>query len=285
MSLPRSRRDQGPRLDRRGRPRDGRYHREPGRGLRARAPGRSCPLARRRLPGVLGAPSVPPHAARLFPERRPPQPNFPPGAGPGGGAELRGARRGPPGLSLRTRPGGRGEPKEGGGGGCGAAAGALTAPAGGGAALAEGAAPPGPRGHLLAEPGRRHPPGAAATAGLGRAAPQRGTEAAAQRPWRPGPTDAAPGRTLLSAGPPSAAPGGELAFRNKPGIAAPRWPTLAPSESRAVPGPDTDFRQLLAGGEELTHPCSASGKRFENVLPRRLWERVKFNSLPSSWGL
>lgn len=193
MSPPRSRRDQGPRLDRRGRPRDGRNHREPGRGLRARAPGRSCPLARRRLPGVLGAPSVPPHAAWLFPERRPPQPNFPPGAGPGGGAELRGARRGPPGLSLRSRPGGRGEPKEGGGGGCGAAAGALTAPAGGGAALAEGAAPPGPRGHLLAEPGRRHPPGAAATAGLGRAAPLRGTEAAAQRPWRPGPTELPPG--------------------------------------------------------------------------------------------
>lgn len=96
---------------------------------------------------------------------------------------------------------------------------------------------------------------------------------------------AAPGRTLLSAGPPSAAPGGELAFRNKPVIAAPRWPALALSESRAVPGPDADFRQLLAGGEELTHPCSASGKRFENVLLRRLWERVKCNSLPPSWGL
>lgn len=251
-----------------GRPSEGREEppRAPAGGCGRGLPGRSCPLARRRLPRVLGAPSVPPHAASLFPERRPPQPNFPRGAGPGGGAELRGARRGPPGLSLRTRPGGRGEPREGGGGGgCGAAAGALTAPAGGGAAPAEGAAPPGPRGHLLAEPGRRHPPGAAAAAGLGRTAPQRGTEAAAQRPWRPGPTELPPGRTLRSAGPPSAAPGGELAFRNKPGIQGSRLLRGQPSlclESRAVPGPDTDFRQLLVGGEELTHPRSAS-KREE----------------------
>lgn len=228
----------------------------------AARPGRSCPRARRRLPGVLGDPSVPPHVASLFPERSPPQPNFPLGAGPGGGAELRGARRGPPGLSLRTRPGGRGEPREGGGGGCGAAAGALTAPAGGGAAPAEGAAPPGPRGHLLAEPGRRHPPGAATTAGLGRAATRRGPEAAAQASVAARPRGAVPGRTPRSAGPPSAAPGGEPAFRNKPGIAAPRWPALAQSESRAVPGPGADFRQLLAGGEELTHPRSAS-KRGE----------------------
>lgn len=242
-----------------GKPRDGRNHGEPRRGLRARAPGRSCPLERRRLPGVLGAPSVPPHAASLFPQRRPPQPNFPPGAGPGGDAELRGARRGPPGLSLQTQPGGRGELREGGGGGCGAAAGALTAPAGGGAAPAEGAAPPGPRGHLLAEPGRRHPPGtAAATAGLGRAAPQRGREAAAQCPWRPGPAELPPGQIRGSAGPPSAAPGSELALRNKPGIAAPQWPALALSERRTVPGPGSDFRQLLSGGKELTHPLSAS---------------------------
>lgn len=163
---------------------------------------------------------------RSFPNAaRPPQPNFPLGAGPGGSAELRGARRGPPGLSLRTRPGGRGEPREGGGGGCGgggcgAAAGALTAPAGGGAAPAEGAAPPGPRGHLLAEPGRRHPPGAATAAGFGRAATRRGPEAAVPASVAARARGAAPGRTPRSAGPPSAAPGGEPAFRNKPGIAA-----------------------------------------------------------------
>lgn len=225
-------------------------------------PGRSCPRARLRLPGVLGDPSVPLHAASLFPERSPPQPNFPLGAGPGWGAELWGARRGPPGLSLRTRPGGRGEPREGGGGGCGAAAGALTAPAGGGAAPAKGAAPPGPRGHLLAEPGRRHPPGAAATAGLGRAATRHGPEAARFSVRSgPGPWSCPPGRTPRSARPPSAAPGGEPAFRNKPGIVAPWRPALALSERRAVPGPDADFRQLLRGGEELTHPRSWSKQR------------------------
>lgn len=219
---------------------------------------------------------MPPHAASLFPERGPPQPNFPLGAGPGGGAELRGARRGPPGLSLRTRPGGRGEPREGGGGGCGAAAGALTAPAGGGAAPAEGAAPPGPRGHLLAEPGRRHPPGAATTAGLGRAATRRGPEAAAQRPWLPEPAELPPtGRRALRGLPPPLREA-SLPLEISQGSRLLGGQPLSLSESRAVPGPDADFRQLLAGGEELTHPRSAS-KRGECTAEKTMeWSELQF---------
>lgn len=109
-------------------------------------------------------------SARCFQNRRPPRRNFPLGAGRAG------ARRGAAGRRPRrsSRPAWA-QPSGRGGGGPGDAAGgraegraaaaasaeparALTAPAGGGAP-AEGAVPPGPRGHLLAEPVGRHPRG------------------------------------------------------------------------------------------------------------------------------
>ncbi|KAK2105343.1 hypothetical protein P7K49_014857, partial [Saguinus oedipus] len=142
---------------------------------------------------ALGAPAAPAHAGPRVPDTARRSPTFRwerAGRGRGGGGVGGGSGR-PARLGSACGRGGGGGPGDAAGGraGCGRAAaaseepvGALTAPAGGGAP-AEGAAPPGPRGHLLAEPGRRHPPGPPPPPAWPCGAPRRrGGRGAAPRP-------------------------------------------------------------------------------------------------------
>lgn len=199
VTRPRERRDQGPSLESAGgRPREGKSHLEPARGLRRAGlgrrcfPGRSCPLP-------VAASGSPPHA---------PRPRLPPGFWKNGaGAELsvgervgggeggpgprapRDVAAGRPGRSSGRGGGGERGPGDAAGGRRAGRVGALATPAGGGAPGGGGAAgTPGPPAG-----GARPPPSlgapAAATHRPGCARPEEEPEAAAPSagPGRPFP--------------------------------------------------------------------------------------------------
>lgn len=178
----------------------------------------------------------------------------------GRGRRRPGARRGPAWVQLRTRrrrrrarPRGRGRAGRGrrrrrrqGAAG----SGRWTAPAGGGAPDGGGAA--GTLGHLLAERGRRHPPGAraAATHRPGRAAPGGGARgrgaAPSARPAHPPPGPP----SLPGAGIPTPVPRGPA---SRPGL--PGEPGSRPELACIFPGPIW-FSTALGVGDPSGQPTS-----------------------------